>query len=105
MAWSDATSAVLLQVLGTFGQTVVYTPASGTPVTITGVFDKEATAIDLGGGMPAVSSVSPVLLIKLSDLVAKPAKGDRVTVAGTNYRMIDSEEDGQGGSKLRLQKV
>lgn len=103
MAWSDITSSILNQGIAAFGQSVTYIPAKGTAQTISGVLDASSTDLALGHGAP-VSSVSPKLGIRLADLSSKPAKGDVVQIGSATYRVIDVENDGQGGTSLRLQK-
>jgi hypothetical protein len=103
MSWPILAKQMLSVGIGTFGQSVIYTPLAGSPVTIQGVFDVPHSEIQLGHISP-VSSVSPKLGIRLDDLSLKPKKGDTVTVGSVVYRVIDSEEDGQGGSTLKLQK-
>lgn len=104
MAWSDFTSGVLDQGLSTFGQAVTYTPTVGAPVDIVGVFDKAHTEVTLGHAAP-VSSTHPTLGIKLSVLALRPVRGDAVLIASISYRVIDCEDDGQGGASLRLQRT
>jgi hypothetical protein len=82
-----------------FGTPATYTPISGDPVEINGVFDN--AYIESQG----VSSLKPVLRIRLSDLAASPAKGDQVTVSSTTYRVLSSENDSYGAALLILQKV
>jgi hypothetical protein len=101
--WATFADSILKQTTATFGQDVTYTPAVGSPVTIQGIFDHAYQDVQLQHG-PGVSSVRPVLGIRLADLAARPAKGDTATIGATIYRVIDIEEDGQGGATLRLQK-
>lgn len=70
---------------------------------ITGVFGRESVEVNLGRGAP-VSTNHPTLGIILADLAVRPAKGDTAEISGTTYRVIDCQEDGEGGASLRLQK-
>lgn len=104
MSWPAIADKILQTTIGAFGQPVTYTPSGGSPITINGVFDAAHSEVGMGSHVPGVSSVSPRLGIRLADLPAKPKKGDLVAIGATTYRVIDSEEDGDGGSTLRLQK-
>lgn len=105
MAWSDLYNSILSQALRTLGQDVQYTPAAtGVAVTIRGIFSKPNESVDVTHGMAPITGTRPTLGIRLSDLAAKPTKSDTVVVNGVTYRVIDSSEDGEGGSRLQLQK-
>lgn len=102
--FASATDLVLRQCRDTFGKAVTYSYAGGGTAQITGIFDANHVAPVLGGG-PEGSMVAPALGIRLADLSRKPIKGDGVTIDSVSYRVIDSQEDGQGGSALILMKV
>lgn len=99
MSFRDLEAAVIGITNTTFGTPATYTPVSGDPVEINGVFDNAFVEV-LG-----VPSLKPVLRIALSDLEAAPAKGDQVTINATEYKVMSSEADSYGGSLLVLQKV
>lgn len=101
MDWEASTQAINSLVRDTFGVTATYTPTVGPPVQIKGVFTKEFISVKVGDVI-GNSSVHPMLAIKLSDLALKPARGDKATINGTNYLIIESQEDGGGGSNLIL---
>lgn len=103
MNWESATSKVLDLCKRALGRDATYLPAVGSPVSIRGVFGSTHVEVNVGQVAP-MSSLAPSLGIKLSDLPLRPKKGDRVTVAGTTYRIIDSQEDGEGGALLILQR-
>lgn len=114
MDFAAATQSVLGQVLKTFGEktAVLYAPATGSPYSttptgdpLTGVFDENYEAVD-PNSQTVISSTMPVLLVRLSDLQAAPAKGDRVTVRGSRqFTVTKSQPDGRGGALLILHKV
>jgi hypothetical protein len=104
MNWQGATAGVIDQVKGTFGRAVTYTPQGQAALTLDCVFNNPSIAIEVGGDLNHTRSV-PTLFVKLADLPSSPKKGDRVEVDGTHYRVIDSQEDGQGGSLLFLNKA
>jgi hypothetical protein len=70
-------------------------------VSIRGVFDNAHVSVEVGE-VVGHSSTRPTLLVKRADLPAPPARGGRVKVQTTTYRIIDSQEDGQGGALLIL---
>jgi len=103
MNWEDATKRALGTALNTFGKSATYTPAVGAASTITGVFDRGYRAIEFNG--VETSSFAITFAIKLEDLSANPVSGDQVTIDGTTYKIIESQEDGQGGAILILHET
>ena len=98
-------AAVNRSAMATWGQPATYTPAStGTPVGITAVFDSAFVAVETGGEVP-VSTVAPVLLVRLADLPADPEQGDAVTVGGGDYEVADVQPDSSGTVRLRLMQA
>lgn len=92
--------------LTALGEDIVYTIKDGSASrAMRGIFDASATLVLLGSE-PGISSVGPVVGIKLSDLEGseKPARGDYVTIREIEYDITDSQEDGQGWLNLILQK-
>lgn len=107
MDWQKATDQVLTIAADTFGRgrVITYVPAIGAPYGLArGIFANAHVAVDIGSGVDN-SMLAPTLGVRLSDLATKPRKGDRVTVDGVTYKIIDSQEDGEGGSTLILQKA
>lgn len=84
-----------------FGEDLTYASNAGTPqtATIKGVFDN--AFVDIEG----VISLKPTLRVRLSDLPAVPGKTDTVTINAVQYRVMESREDGYGGTTLILQKA
>lgn len=82
-----------------WGTDVSYTSSGQSPVSIKGVFDN--AYVDVEG----VVSLKPILLVKLADLLADPGKGDEVTIDETDYKVMESRLDGNGGSSLILQRA
>ncbi len=82
----------------TMGQDVDYTPYGHSVETIKGIFDN--AYVDIEG----VVSLKPVLRIKLDDLSFAPSKRDTVVIQDITYRVMESREDGFGGSTLILQR-
>lgn len=68
------------------------------------VFDSAHVAVDPETGAP-VSSTSPVLGVRLSDLPNEPTNRDRIRARGVLYRISDVQPDGVAGVTLILKKV
>ena len=102
--WDDLAAMVGGAARDAFGTTVLYRPESGDPVTITAIFHAEHAEAGLAGGVP-VTTTAPVLDVPLADLAVEPEEGDTLTVAGSDYRVVDILTDGMGGAKLILHRV
>lgn len=74
-------------------------------VPVTGVFDANYVEVDPSTGAP-VMSVGPLLGVRTADLPdGKAMKGDRITVDGVVYRVIEARPDSEGGIDLILEAV
>jgi hypothetical protein len=100
-------------VRGTFGEAIIYTPAStGIPEPITAQFDVAAQVIEMQGA-EAIVGLAPVIDVLLADLSVMPkgravgssATPDRVTVRGQDYAVIKVETSGAGAARCVLAKV
>jgi hypothetical protein len=100
----DFEALTLSPIITTLGTAVTFTPNGDDPEELTGVFEKSYQAVTPDGGV-VVQSTQPRLLIKLSDVSRLPAAADTFTVSGTDYEVIESQEDGQGGVLVYLHKV
>lgn len=88
-----------------FGVAATYNPATGSPVTLNGVFDNNHLSI-AGGGSVEVSSSDPRFRCRepdLPDVVA--AEVDQITIASTSYTVVDFQPDGTGMTDLILTEV
>lgn len=104
MDWEKATDSVLDISMATFGAPSVshiYTPEGGVPTPIRGIFSNEYVSVDSAG--ISSSMTAPNLGVRLSELPCAPKPGDKVTVEGVQYKITNSEGDGQGGATLILQ--
>ncbi len=102
--WQNLTSQVIDQCLGTFGEEVIYSGENLTPIRITAIFDNEFQQVDPDTGAVVIST-QPMIGIKDNQLPQPPSKGDRVIIRDVEYKIIDHRQDGQGSSKLLLNKV
>lgn len=92
-------------VRGTLGEDVIYTPGVGPAVPVRGIYD--AAYVKVGAGHADVSSSGPAVFLRLSELPSDPSDdaAARVMRAGVDYKVRESEPDGQGGVLLLLQRV
>lgn len=111
MGWADMADRMLGVAVRTFSDTdadgetrVEYLPKGGSPIPLSAVFDAAHLSVDPSTGAP-VSSTNPILGIRNSDLPSPPQQGDRVTVRGILYHVLDAQPDGVAGSLLELQKA
>ncbi len=99
-----AFDAVLKQCISTFGVSVVYIRGPEC-VSVIGVFDKNYVSVDPETGVP-VQSTDPILGVREQDLPGGEAKrGDTVTIDSVQYRVVDVQQDSEGGAKLILRRA
>lgn len=78
--------------LSEFGETVVYTPASGPAVQIPAIYDEPALSENLGAEVEAISH-QPRLFCRRTDLPdGSPKRGDRVDVSANLFHPAKSLE-------------
>ncbi len=80
------------------GESVIYTPTVGLPVTVDSVFDLHASLVDLGQDV-GIDSVHPRAFFALSDLTSNPVLDltCTFTARGVTYSPWRVEVDGEGG--------
>lgn len=111
MGWPDLAAEVLDACIETFAIDTTYTPPSGSPAAVRGVFDRPSqdVAFALGGGeLPmAVASFRPTLGVKLASLPGGVAvRGATVgPIGGLTFKVAEIVEDGQGGASLVLERA
>lgn len=101
MNWPGLANLCNLAVRNTFGETVTYTPISGAgSFPLVAPFDQAFAVVELQAGVP-VTSVRPVLDVRLADLPALPEQGDTYTRAsGAEYEVVEVQPGGNGTAKL-----
>ena len=102
--FEDMTKSMSAVVFSTLGETVTVHREGEPPVAVTGLFLAEHESVDVRAGVP-VSTVQPVLELVSSDLPGPIEEGDRVTVQGRDYLVVDMRPDGHGHIKLALQRT
>jgi hypothetical protein len=117
MSWAELTGGVLREAMAAFGTPFSFSPRGpGRPAgpftfqpdgvtTLTGVFDEAHHLMETSANSAPVSTIAPVLGVRLADLPVPPLQGDVIVVAGISYKIAVPQPDGQGGSKLILEAV
>lgn len=91
--------------LRVFGEDVTYTaPGAPSGETVRGVFDEAHEEVSIDAGVQ-VSSVSPMIGVKLDTFTTAPVQGGRFLIQGTTYAVVDVRPDGQGGAEIPLHEV
>lgn len=97
---------VLAPVMGVFGEPVTYMPATGSPFSITGVFDEAYTSVVMQEGGVPMTTESPLLGVRVAEFPQgrPPRKGDLLSIASVNsvFTVKDVRFDGHGEAKLML---
>jgi len=89
------------------GEVVTYSPSTGTPFSVVGVFDAQYV-LAKGSAHAGVEAAGPAIFFRLSDLLpSDPEAENRATIAirGNIYRVIEARPDGVGGIVLVLRRV
>lgn len=79
---------------------ITYTSAVaiGGPYTIEASFDGHFVEVDLGTG---IADVRPKIMLRLADILPDfPAQGDKVTIRGVDYRVIEVQPDSHGSADV-----
>jgi hypothetical protein len=100
----DWDAHVLAPCEGVFGELATYSPASGAPFAIVGVFDREYHEVALLDPTAPADSALPVLGVRLAIFATYPAKNDKVFIpsVGLSFIVKDVRPDGHGWAKLML---
>lgn len=103
MYWIDLAAGVMSSAQSTFGESVTFTPAGGSPSTVVGIFNDIFEAIDQNGG--GIMSARPTVGVAVADFSTLPAPGDAFTIRSVNYEVEEVQRDGEAGLVLHLHKV
>jgi hypothetical protein len=101
MSWTDDVNDMLQGLLDPdtgFGTPYVYTFSGGSTITLSGYFNAAYENVKLDGYGSAITTVHPVLGVRLADFAGTvgPAQDDTVVVNGVNYAIWDVQPDKQG---------
>lgn len=87
------------------GESVVYTPAVGSPVTVTGIFDNPYVLAQ-GTADAGVEALIPSVFLRLEDLPTDPEDDEpTLTIRGVTYRVIERRFAGLGAILLALRST
>ena len=96
--WTSLTDGLNSAALTAFGREVLYVPKVGESKTVAGILETVQQPEPTNPGLWGV------LFLKLSDLDAAPAAGDKVEIGALTYNVFEIQADGAGGVKLGLHK-
>lgn len=87
-----------------FGESFDYTPAGGVNQTVAGVFAKPYRHQVMGAAEVQWTTAAPSVGLRIADLPAAPAVGDRLVrkKTGVAYSVCDVRPDGNGWVHLPL---
>jgi len=103
MAWTDLAGRIQTAGQTVFGETVVFTPAlTGTPETVTGIFDAEHHYQEVMEGA-VIETSRPRLVLQRTTLSVTPLRTDGITVRSTGYTVLEVMPDGQGDLEIILE--
>ncbi len=105
MAFTDLVMTGDVALRGILGGSLIYTPGTGSPVTVKGIFDQAYVRLDTGEA--GIASASPAAFFTLSDLPSDPSAdvAAQVTALGVTYRITEAKPDGIGAVIVFLQEV
>lgn len=87
------------------GSPVIYQPADGDAVEVSGVFD-QLYVLAQGNAHAGVETLGPAVFLRLDDLPVNPDDDDpTLTIGALTYRVIERKRDGIGGIVLALRLV
>jgi hypothetical protein len=86
------------------GVPVIYQPAAGAAVTISGIFDA-LFVLAKGSAQAGVEALGPAVFLRLGDLPVNPdTDTPTLTIGGVDYRVTERKRDDMGGILLELRK-
>lgn len=96
----------LASCLRTWGRLVEYQRQGALPFVLPsgGIFRETFTTVDLSNGS-TVSSITPTIGIRRSELPAQYGRSDYVIVAGRLFLVREVQKDGEVGAKVFLHEV
>lgn len=87
-----------------FGEEVTFYPKAGRVFKVRAIFDNSYQALDPDTER-VVSVNQPALGVNLNDLPEEIQIHDEVVIRKIRFRIVDKQEDGQGGATLLIHKV
>lgn len=106
MGFLDSLANADFAVRDQLGETVVYTPGSGPPVTVVAIFDALFRLV-MAGSEPGVESATPAIWFVSSDLPMSALTDRQATIvrAGITYTPWEIQPDGLDTVRMLLHEV
>ncbi len=108
MTFEESTNLVLESCLAIFGEAAFYLPAGQNKKTekipLRVVFDQTFQMLDVDTGT-MVQSTQSRAGFKRDAITCEPRTGDQLLVRNKNYRIVESQPDGQGGVDVLLMLI
>jgi hypothetical protein len=95
---SDAFGILNRTVVATFGQLVLYQPATGQAFSVKAILERSTDE------QRHTEGVYARLFVNLADFVTTPEHGDELTVAGKTYKVYEVLSDPTRGAWLALRE-
>ena len=102
--WRQLTRSVMGICRNVLSESIEYTCSGLTQITINAIVDYESHQIDPNTGAVIISN-QPMVGVKDLDLPKRPDVGDTCIVRGISYQIVERIEDGQAGTRLRLNQA
>src|SRR5689334_19327848 len=103
MSFREAVGEMDAALVDAFGMLTAYTPQGGSPVEVSGIFERAYVPVD--AGLAGVQSEGPAIFYRLQDLPVDPATDvPSISVDGNTYRVTEVHKDGDGGVRLILHR-
>jgi hypothetical protein len=89
------------------GESIVYTPSVGDPVTVNAIYDTRHMRVTPGSVSDRVTSFVPAVWVRIADLPGDPGDdpGATITAGGVVYRVKELVPDVCGGLLIYLLRV
>ncbi len=98
---------VLAPCQGVFGEPATYTPAGGSPTSVSVIFDSAYMEVSMSEYGVEKTTARPVAGVNLGDFGIPPAQGDQLLRIGTGktYQVREVRPDSHGSALLMLNYV
>ena len=105
-AFTDLVADIDLAVMSELGgEPILYQPAVGDPVTVTGIFDAQYVLAQ-GDAEAGVEASGPAVFLRVAELPVDPELDEpTLTIDGRAYHVTQRKPDGIGGTVLLLRAV
>ena len=107
MGWQDGVASLLGSAQAVFGSDVTYHPKGEADFAVRGIFRAQGEDLDVEAEVD-IGDVRPMIDFHLAPAAPdglagrEPVKGDKVTVSGTLYEVVEWALDGEGAVSCHL---